>query len=189
MIILKKKTFLAIVIILIILILIKVFDIPQRLMNSFYKRDYSNYVEKYSNEYGIDQNLVYAVIKAESNFKNDAKSNKEAIGLMQIMTETAKDICKMTNLKVIDDKELNEKLYNPEINIQLGTYYLSYLVKKYNNVELAITAYNAGIGTVDNWIYTGVLKSDGSNIENIPYKETNNYVRKILRDYKIYSKL
>lgn len=176
-------------VVVIILLLVEVLNIPQRVKKTLYKRDYSNYVEKYSKEYEVDQNLVYAVIKAESNFKNDAKSNKEAIGLMQIMTETAKDICRMTNLKFTDEKELNEKLYNPEINIKLGTYYLSYLIKKYNNVELAITAYNAGIGTVDNWISTGVLKSDGSDIENIPYKETNNYVRKILRDYKIYSKL
>ena len=52
-----------------------------------------------------------------------------------------------------------------------------------------ITAYNAGMGNVDTWIKTGVIQSDGSDIENIPYKETNNYVRKILRDYQIYLKL
>ena len=63
------------------------------------------------------------------------------------------------------------------------------LLQKYENIELAVTAYNAGIGTVDNWIEKGIIKSDGSDIENIPYKETNNYVRKILRDYKIYRNL
>ena len=52
-----------------------------------------------------------------------------------------------------------------------------------------LAAYNAGIGTVDIWIEKGVIKKDGSDIENIPYKETNNYVRKIVRDYKIYQRL
>ena len=56
-------------------------------------------------------------------------------------------------------------------------------------VEIALAAYNAGIGTVDNWLEKEIIKKDGSDIENIPYKETNNYVRKILRDYKIYEKL
>ena len=59
---------------------------------------------------------------------------------------------------------------------------------KGNNI-LALTAYNAGMGNVDNWIKNGIIKSDGSDIENIPYKETNNYVRKILRDYKFYTQL
>lgn len=57
------------------------------------------------------------------------------------------------------------------------------------NFYLAVAAYNAGIGTVDRWIEEGIIKEDGSDIENIPYKETNNYVRKIIRDYEIYEKL
>ena len=63
------------------------------------------------------------------------------------------------------------------------------LLQKYKNKESALAAYNAGIGTVDNWIEKDIIKADGSDIENIPYKETNNYVRKILRDYKIYNEL
>ena len=62
-------------------------------------------------------------------------------------------------------------------------------ISKYKNIEVAVAAYNAGIGTVDNWIEKEIIKSDGSDIENIPYKETNNYVRKILRNYKIYQDL
>lgn len=57
------------------------------------------------------------------------------------------------------------------------------------NMYLAVAAYNAGIGTVDKWIDQRIIKQDGSDIENIPYKETNNYVRKIIRDYGIYEKL
>ena len=54
---------------------------------------------------------------------------------------------------------------------------------------LAIAAYNAGIGNVKKWINDGIINEDGSNLENIPYKETNNYVRKVLRDKKIYKNL
>ena len=104
------------------------------------------------------------------------------------MEETAKDLMKRVNLKIADE-ELKNKLYDVDININLGTKYLSILLERYENIEIAVTAYNAGIGTVDNWIEKGIIKSDGSNIENIPYKETNNYVRKILRDYKIYKNL
>lgn len=107
---------------------------------------------------------------------------------MQLIESTAQEICKKIDLQ-ISSEELGEKLLEPEININIGTKYLSILIERYQNIELAITAYNAGIGTVDNWIEKGVIKSNGSDIENIPYKETNNYVRKILRDYKIYSNL
>lgn len=107
---------------------------------------------------------------------------------MQLVESTAKDVAKKVDIQLTDD-ELKEKLLEPETNINLGTKYLSFLIERYQNVEVAITAYNAGIGTVDNWIEKGVIKADGSDIENIPYKETNNYVRKILRDYKIYINL
>ena len=99
-----------------------------------------------------------------------------------------KEICKKVDIQ-INDRELKEKLLEPEVNINLGTKYLAILIERYQNIEIAITAYNAGIGTVDNWIEKDIIKADGSNIENIPYKETNNYVRKILRDYKIYTNL
>ena len=62
-------------------------------------------------------------------------------------------------------------------------------MQKYNSIELALAAYNAGSGNVDSWIKQNKIKSDGSDIENIPFKETNNYVRKILKDYKIYQEL
>lgn len=104
------------------------------------------------------------------------------------MKDTAKEVGHKIDLELNDD-EIEEKLLEPDVNISLGTKYLSILKDKYQNIEVAITAYNAGIGTVDNWIEKGIIKSDGSDIENIPYKETNNYVRKILRDYKIYSSI
>ena len=183
--IIDKKKLIILLIILITCIIIAILDIPMKIQRIIYKKEYSEYVVKYSNQYDVDENLVYAVIKAESNFNPNAKSSKNAIGLMQLMESTAKDIVKKVEIQ-ISDEELIEKLQDAEININLGTKYLATLIEKYKNIEIAVTAYNAGIGTVDNWIQKSVIKADGSDVENIPYKETNNYVRKILRDYNIY---
>ena len=183
-----KKQIITVAIILILCILIAFLNIPIRIQKIIYKKDYEEYVQKYAQEYNVDENLIYALIKAESNFNSKAKSSKDAIGLMQLMESTAQDVCKKTDLQISSD-ELSEKLLEPDININIGTKYLSILIQKYGNIEIAITAYNAGIGTVDTWIEKGIINADGSNVENIPYKETNNYVRKILRDYKIYTNL
>lgn len=183
-----KKQIIIVAIILIFCILIAFLNIPIRIQKIIYKKDYEEYVQKYSQQYNVDENLVYALIKAESNFNANAQSSKGAIGLMQLMETTAQDVCKRMDLN-ISNNELKEKLLEPEININIGTKYLSILIQQYGNVEIAITAYNAGIGTVDNWIEKDIIKADGSNVEKIPYKETNNYVRKILRNYKIYTNL
>ena len=183
-----KKQITITAIVLILCMIIAFLNIPLRIQKIIYKKDYKEYVQKYAQEYNVDENLIYALIKAESNFNSNAKSSKDAIGLMQLMESTAQDVCKKTDLQISSD-ELSEKLLEPDININIGTKYLSILIQKYGNIEIAITAYNAGIGTVDNWIEKGIIKADSSDIENIPYKETNNYVRKILRDYKIYSNL
>ena len=172
---------LIIVIISLILILLNINNI----LKLVYRQDYSEYVEKYAKENNIDSLLVYAIIKAESNFDDDAVSNKGAMGLMQLMDETAKEVA--TNELMEYNSE--ETLYNPEKNIQIGVKYFADLKEIFGNDAIAIAAYNAGMGTVNSWIEEGIIKADGSDIENIPYKETNMYVRKILRDYNMYQRL
>lgn len=186
-----RKIIKGIIIVIPILILIILFftsGIYKNFLRFIYKTEYSQYVEKYSTQYNVDTNLVYAVIKAESNFDADAESGKGAVGLMQLMENTAKDVIKQIDIET-GSKTIEEILLDPELNIKIGTKYLSILLNRYNNVELAVTAYNAGIGTVDNWIEKGIIKADGSDVENIPYLETNNYTRKILRDYNIYTNI
>lgn len=180
-----------IVIILLILITLIVLVRATPMYNIFLKQiypiKYSEYVEKYSKEYNVDPLLIYSVIKAESNFNAKAMSISGAKGLMQIIDSTASEI--KTN--IIDKEKVNNKdLKEPEYNIMIGTKYYSYLVEQYHgNMLLALSAYNAGIGNVNSWIATGIIKPDGSDIENIPFKETNMYVRKIVNNYKIYQKL
>lgn len=166
---------------------VKAFNVPEKLMKKIYPKKYSEHVENYSNEYNVDPLLVYAVIKVESNFNNNVVSKSNAKGLMQLMDSTATEI----SGNITDEESFeSNKLFDAETNIKIGVKYLSELLEKYQgNTYVALAAYNAGIGNVDSWIEQGVIKADGSDIENIPYKETNTYVRKIIRDYEIYKKL
>ncbi len=166
-------------------VLFKILEVDKSVMKKIYPLKYSEYVEKYAKEYDIDPYMVYAIIKAESNFNENAKSNSDAIGLMQIMELTAIETANKMNLNITE-----EDLFDPELNISIGLKYFTDLLSKYNdNYYLAIIAYNAGIGNVDKWIADGTIKEDASDIENVQFRETNNYVRKILRDYDIYKEL
>ena len=178
----KKTIIFGVVIIAIAFVIFNSTNIQKFIQKKMYPKKYEEYVYKYAQEYDIDENLIYAVIKAESNFDETAVSAKNAKGLMQLMYDTAVDIAGTIEIN-------EERLLEPEININLGTKYLSMLISKYGNIEVAIAAYNAGSGNVDNWIANEVIKADGTDIENVPFKETNNYVRKILRDYRIYCNL
>lgn len=156
------------------------------IMKKIYPMKYSEYVYRYSEEQNIDPLLTFAIIKAESNFNPEVVSNSDAKGLMQLMESTASEIANKMNVEYIE----NDTIFDPEVNIMVGTKYFKELLDLYGgNQLLAMTAYNAGRGNVNRWIESGVIKNDGSNIENIPFKETNNYVRKIIRDYRIYQEL
>ena len=139
----------------------------------------------YSNELQIDPMLTFAIIKTESNFNKDVVSKSGAIGLMQLMESTAKEQARKLNIEYS-----KEVLYEAEVNLKIGLNYFNTLLDYYNqNYILAFTAYNAGLGNVQKWINEGIIKQDGSNIENIPFKETNLYVRKIIRNYERYKRL
>lgn len=173
------KLFLILISILICVIVLK----PERIiLKQLYPQKYSEYVSQYAKEYGLSESIVFAIIKNESNFEKNISSNKGAIGLMQIMTETGEEVANKLSIT-----EMN--LLDAETNIKIGTKYFSDLYKKYNNTELALAAYNAGSGNVDKWIQQGIIESSGENVENIPYKETNMYVRKVIQSEKIYESL
>lgn len=181
-----KKIFKFLVIIILIGILVAFFKPQSFMLKKLYKLEYSKYVYKYSKENELDPFLVFAIIKNESKFNQSIESSRGAIGLMQLMESTAIEIANEIGHEV----ETKEMLYDPETNIKIGTKYFAYLIKHYSgNEQIALAAYNAGMGNVDKWIRDGTIKKDGSDLENIPYKETNNYVRKIIRDYRIYKKL
>lgn len=144
--------------------------------NIVYPFKYKNLIVKYCDEYALEYSLVASIIYSESRYKNDAVSSKGAIGLMQIMPTTAKSFYGG------DDFELS-LLYDPGINIEIGTKYLSYLFNKYNDETTVLACYNAGEGTVRKWM--------GENLclekTQIRYHETLNYVNKVQRTKKIYA--
>lgn len=184
-----NKRFLIIFLLIMLAIAIFIGIFRSEILKIFYPQEYADIVENYAKVYNVDESLIFALIKAESNFNENAVSHRDALGLMQIMEETALEVAKKYDIG-IDENNSKVEILNADKNINIGTKYLSVLLEKYDNVvELAVAAYNAGIGTVDKWISQGVIRADGTDIENIPYKETNNYVRKILVNYKMYKEL
>lgn len=152
---------------------------PQK--HFLYPRRYESYVQKYSNIYGVDENLVYAVMKAESGFFPYATSSKGARGLMQITDPTFEWIETKANIKV-------ENPYHIEKNIQAGTYYLSLLNRQFKDMDLIIIAYNAGPGKTKEWLKQGKLTKEGIGIQNLPYEETKNYIVKVKKNYEEYNR-
>lgn len=148
-----------------------------------YPRAYSEYVEKYAKEYGVPKDVIYAVIKVESDFKYDAESYKSAKGLMQLMPGTFEWLCQREGL---DPEE--QSITDPETNIRLGTCYLSYLYGEFGIWETVYAAYNAGQGTVRTWLEDERYGKDGHLIE-IPYSETASYVKKVADAREIYADL
>lgn len=137
---------------------------------------YSEAVEKYSAEYAVPEEIIYAVIHTESSFESDAVSKKGAIGLMQITPETF-DWLRM-KMGESDTPVSSDLLYNPENNIKYGTYFLSLLYTEYGVWDTVYAAYNAGRSTVNEWMKSPEHNNNGK-IANIPYKETANYVEKV----------
>lgn len=152
---------------------------------------YKDLVIRYAKENDLDPLLVFSVIKAESNFNPNATSHKNARGLMQIIDDTgiwAAEKMGLEEFKV-------ESLYDPEINIKIGCWYLKNLkneIYQYNgeiNNDLILAAYNGGIGNVRKWLKDKKYSSSGKSLEKIPFKETENYIKRVNNYRKIYENL
>lgn len=147
--------------------------------NIKYPVEYSSYITKYAKENDLDPYLVISVIKQESNFVPDARS-PYAAGLMQLTEETAHEYAAKMGLTNYDYTE-------PETNIQIGCYVLRKLIDKYEIVDTALAAYNAGMGNVDKWLADPEYSGDGENLDHIPFPETRHYVKNInkyMAEYK-----
>ncbi len=155
-------------------------------MLKLYPKDYSEYVETYCEEYGVDPDFAYAFIKCESNFKRDAKSDAGAIGLMQLTPQTFSYISEKVTGEEIDPDRISEA----ELNIRFGIWYISHLSKKFwGDKSLIIAAYNAGPGRVNSWLQNEEYSSDGKSLSAYPYEETERHVKKVLAAEKKYKEL
>ncbi len=136
----------------------------------------------YSKEYGIDDSLVYSVIKVESKFNKKAVSKRNAKGLMQISEITQNWAQEELGLENID-------IFDPETNIKIGCWYLNKLFKEFNDLDLVITAYNGGSGNVSKWLKNDAYSRDGNKLHEIPFEETKNYLEKVKENYRVYKAL
>lgn len=141
------------------------------------KRDINSYIQKASKEYDVPYDIIHAVIETESSFKPDAVSPTGARGLMQINEITLKEI----NIQLKTKYTFND-LFDPEINVRLGTFYLSHLYARFGDYETVYAAYNAGPTAVSKWLKDPQYSSDGKTLihENIPFAETKRYVEKVI---------
>lgn len=132
----------------------------------------------------LDPFLILAIIREESRYDAEARSIAGALGLMQLMPNTAKRYEKIAKVNFTN----NFELYNPKINISIGSTYLKNLINYFGSLPPAIASYNAGEDAVKDWIRKGRYKSIDEFIEDIPFDETNNYVKKVLTSYFEYLK-
>ncbi len=139
-----------------------------------YPLHYEQIVRGHAKNYDLDPAFLAAVIYTESRFDARARSGAGAIGLMQLLPETAKGIAVRTGGKafVVDD------LYVPEFNVRYGAWYMRNLLNRYGDERTALAAYHAGQGKVDRWRQQGV---------GIQFPETRSYVAKVERVKKVYA--
>ena len=160
-------------------------SITDRIRKTQYPIKYEHFVEKYAKEYNLEPTLVFGVIRTESDFDVYAVSSADAKGLMQITDETASDCAKKIKMK----NYTSDMLFDPETNIKLGCYYLNYLIGKYKHVSNALAAYNGGPGNADDWIESDENTDSSGKLVNIPFSETQNYVRRVLEAQQMYKEL
>lgn len=147
---------------------------------------YAKYVKKFAAQWQINENLAYAIMRQESAFKPEAKSFAFAYGLMQIIPPTGDEIANQVGFKGFHAALLNQ----PLINTYFGTFYLSHLLKKFNgDIVYATAAYNAGPEAVKRWSTKSTSLEKDEFIELIPYKETREYVKRVLVNHLIYDRI
>ncbi|MRN52951.1 lytic transglycosylase domain-containing protein [Paenibacillus monticola] len=156
-------------------------------MSWFYPIYYKEEIRKHSITYEMDPFLVAAIIRVETNYKTGRESKKGALGLMQLMPDTAKWALEMAKLPDVSLVQLKEK---PSENIELGTWYLSNLSRQFEgNRTAVIAAYNAGPGNVKHWLEAGSWDGTEATVKDIPIGETRHYVQRVLYYYDQYTEI
>ena len=150
---------------------------------SGYKRFFQASVEKWSRYYSVDEYLIYGMIYAESGGREQAQSSTGAVGLMQLMPQTAKWLAWREGIEYSE-----EMLLQGDYSIRLGCAYAAFLFLTYFNgsTDSAIAAYNAGHGAVDKWLKDPEFSRDGKTLYRVPYAETENHIVRVNRARSIY---
>lgn len=153
-------------------------QLPETIQKIIYPLKYEAQIQQVSQQNGLDPALVAAVVYTESRFRPDAVSSQNAYGLMQLLPETADFVQQRSGIQ--------GDYRDPDVNISLGAWYLSYLEDRYDGQETSmLAAYNAGEGRVDGWV-----SEEGFDIENdIPFQETRDYVVNVPETRDVYRDL
>ncbi len=152
------------------------------MVNKFFPLKYLDIIVAKSDKYALEPSLVCAVIRTESRFEYDAVSRKSAKGLMQIMEQTAYWAANEIGMENFS----YDRIFDPEINIEIGCWYLNNLINQFGSKELALAAYNAGSGNLSKWINDPEYFIDNNNLNDIPFEETRNYLKKVAFFQNIY---
>ncbi len=179
----KGKSIVLLSVLLILIIVIT--NYSTSILKCFYPVKFKESVVGFSMQYGVDPYLTFAIIRAESGFKLDAVSSKNASGLMQIADSTAE----WATAEMGYENYKPADLFDPEKNIQIGCWYLRWLIDNLGDIDLAIAAYNGGIGNVKEWLKNRDLSSSGLSLDKIPFRETEKYVEKVKNNYYVYKKI
>ncbi len=148
-----------------------------------YPKGFNEIVRLHSGKYQADEFIIYSIIREESRFQEDAVSRSGAIGLMQLIPDTGKSTAQKVGISGYN----TDMLYIPIVNIELGTAYFHEVLEQYNGVVyLAIASYNAGPHNVARWVEKLRNLETDEFVEEIPYGETRNYVKRVLRSYGVY---
>lgn len=148
---------------------------------------YKDEIQRSAQRYQIDPHLIAAVIRVESNYKAEAVSPKGALGIMQVMPDTAQWILKKEDFGAITVEDIGR---NPEAGIRIGTWYIQELLRQFDgNLNLSLAAYNAGPGKVKQWVDDNVWDGTEKRLGDIPYGETRHYVKKVLYYYNKYQEV
>lgn len=147
--------------------------IGDQIEKNLYPCHFSEQVRAASEEFDVPEDVIYAVIRTESGFREDACSHAGARGLMQLMPDTYTWIAWRLGENATEDD-----ICEPEQNIRYGTYLLSYLYGEFGRWETAYAAYNAGASRVEKWLCDPEIAQDGVLV-SIPIRETADYVKKV----------
>ena len=153
-------------------------------MRLLYPREFSEIVSREAGEFGLPEELVYAVIRAESGFDHKATSRAQARGLMQLTEGTFRWMA-----EEYPPENGGRDVFDANDNVHCGCALLRLLIDHYGDLRVALAAYNAGMGNVDNWLRDPQLSPDGQELEKIPFPETAAYVERVQENRGVYHRL
>lgn len=159
-------------------------EVPRPVWLAAYALPYANAIRHWSGREKLDPMLVAGLIHQESAFNPKARSDSDAIGLMQLLPKTARGLARQARVRYA-----RYRLTDPEYNVRLGTAYIANLQKQFSSVELALAAYNAGEDRVASWTAGQTYREPAEFVDSIPFTETREYVQIVLRNADIYRRL